>query len=172
MTNFRFMGRVQLYQKRVARNGVRSPAAWKASGMRLPAACERSQSCATIRPCPAPARDPANAPAAHSRTPGLFPYAPTIHETVSSEVISHYLGRLCLENDVRKPLQASPPDAPTTLEVKSPRTRGRRSFSAAEKLRILSAADACVVSESRMSSVVAEEISESRMSSVVCQCCL
>ena len=46
-----------------------------------------------------------------------------------------------------KPLRVSPPDAPTTLEVKSPRTQGRRSFSAAEKLRILSAADACVHGE-------------------------
>jgi len=133
----------------------------------------------------------ANAPAAHSRTPGLFPYAPTIHETVSSEVISHYLGRLCLENDVRKPLQASPPDAPTTLEVKSPRTRGRHASvlprscaSCPPPMPVLSLKVECpvlsprkflkvecpvlsasVVSESRMSSVV----SESRMSSVV-QC--
>ena len=43
-----------------------------------------------------------------------------------------------------KPLRASPPDTVSSVEVRAPRTQGRRRFSAAEKQRILHAADACV----------------------------
>jgi len=52
-----------------------------------------------------------------------------------------------LENDVPKPLRVSPPDSSTTIEIQAPRTRGRRSFSAAQKERIVSAADACAHGE-------------------------
>jgi len=50
-----------------------------------------------------------------------------------------------------KPLRDNPPDAsnvaPKTIEIKAPRTQGRRQFSAAEKLRIVRAADACAHGE-------------------------
>jgi len=46
-----------------------------------------------------------------------------------------------------KPLRASPPDTVSSVEVRAPRTQGRRRFSAAEKQRILRAADACAHGE-------------------------
>ncbi len=42
-----------------------------------------------------------------------------------------------------KPLRVSPPESSASSEVQAPRTKGRRRFSAAEKQRILRAADAC-----------------------------
>lgn len=42
-----------------------------------------------------------------------------------------------------KPLRASPAETVASVEVRAPRTQGRRRFSAAEKQRILAAADAC-----------------------------
>ena len=42
-----------------------------------------------------------------------------------------------------KPLRVSPPESSASSEVQAPRTKGRRQFSAAEKQRILGAADAC-----------------------------
>ncbi|MBA2665064.1 MAG: transposase [Bradymonadaceae bacterium] len=46
-----------------------------------------------------------------------------------------------------KPLRTSPPDTVSSVEVRAPRTQGRRRFSAAEKQRILRAADACAHGE-------------------------
>jgi transposase len=46
-----------------------------------------------------------------------------------------------------KPLRASPPEPVSSVEVRAPRTQGRRRFSAAEKQRILRAADACAHGE-------------------------
>jgi len=46
-----------------------------------------------------------------------------------------------------KPLRVSPSDSSSTTEVRGPRTQGRRSFSAAQKRRILSTADACAHGE-------------------------
>ena len=49
-----------------------------------------------------------------------------------------------------KPLRdptASPVPPIQTIEIKAPRTQGRRAFSPAEKLRIVHAADACVHGE-------------------------
>lgn len=46
-----------------------------------------------------------------------------------------------------KPLRVNPPDTAATIEVRAPRTQGRRRFSAAEKQRILSAAEACAHGE-------------------------
>lgn len=42
-----------------------------------------------------------------------------------------------------KPLRASPPNTTSSVEVRAPRTKGRRHFTVAEKQRILRAADAC-----------------------------
>ncbi|PIQ37381.1 MAG: hypothetical protein COW59_07410 [Lysobacterales bacterium CG17_big_fil_post_rev_8_21_14_2_50_64_11] len=52
-----------------------------------------------------------------------------------------------MEIDVPKPLRASPPETVSSVEVRAPRTQGRRRFSAAEKQRILAAADACAHGE-------------------------
>lgn len=46
-----------------------------------------------------------------------------------------------------KPLRVSPPDSDSSVEVRAPRTQGRRRFSAAERQRILRAADACAHGE-------------------------
>jgi transposase-like protein len=46
-----------------------------------------------------------------------------------------------------KPLRNDPPETSSTVEVLPPRTQGRRQFNAAEKQRILAAADACVHGE-------------------------
>ena len=42
-----------------------------------------------------------------------------------------------------KPLRVSPPESSASSEVQAPRTQGRRQFSAADKQRIMRAADAC-----------------------------
>lgn len=42
-----------------------------------------------------------------------------------------------------KPLRVSPPESSASSEVQAPRTKGRRQFSAADKQRIVRAADAC-----------------------------
>src|SRR3546814_17950709 len=57
------------------------------------------------------------------------------------------LGRLVLEIAGPKPWRASPPETVSSVEVRAPRTQGRRRFSAAEKQRILAAADACAHGE-------------------------
>lgn len=46
-----------------------------------------------------------------------------------------------------KPLRVSPPDSASSIQVKAPRTKGRRQFSAAEKQRLVRAADACAHGE-------------------------
>ena len=46
-----------------------------------------------------------------------------------------------------KPLRVIPPESSKTTEVQAPRTQGRRSFSVAQKRRILSTADACARGE-------------------------
>jgi transposase len=46
-----------------------------------------------------------------------------------------------------KPLRVSPPDSASSIEVQAPRTKGRRQFSAAEKQRLVRAADACARGE-------------------------
>lgn len=42
-----------------------------------------------------------------------------------------------------KPQRVRPSDAPESIEVAAPHTRGRRHYSAAEKQRLLALADAC-----------------------------
>ena len=46
-----------------------------------------------------------------------------------------------------KPLRVSPPDSVSSLQVLAPRTKSRRKFSAAEKQRLLRAADSCAHGE-------------------------
>ena len=46
-----------------------------------------------------------------------------------------------------KPLRIIPPDSVSSLQVQAPRTKGRRTFSASEKQRLLRAADACAHGE-------------------------
>lgn len=46
-----------------------------------------------------------------------------------------------------KPLRVSPPDSGSSLQVQAPRTQGRRTFSPAEKERLVRAADACAHGE-------------------------
>lgn len=46
-----------------------------------------------------------------------------------------------------KPLRVVPPDSVSSLQVQAPRTIRRRTFSAAEKQRLLRAADACAHGE-------------------------
>lgn len=46
-----------------------------------------------------------------------------------------------------KPLKVSSSDGSASVEVQAPKTRGRRQFSAADKVRILAAADACAHGE-------------------------
>lgn len=46
-----------------------------------------------------------------------------------------------------KPLRVIPPDSVSSLQVQAPRTIRRRTFSAAEKQRLLLAADACAHGE-------------------------
>ena len=46
-----------------------------------------------------------------------------------------------------KPLRVSPPDSASSIQVQAPRTQGRRQFSAAEKQRLLHAAEGCAHGE-------------------------
>lgn len=46
-----------------------------------------------------------------------------------------------------KPLRVSPPVSASSLQVQAPRTQGRRTFSAGERLRLVRAADACAHGE-------------------------